>query len=350
MIKVNSLSIHNIDVENNNSDPLIIDHDKSDIDKYVNTLIADIQSSTRRQAYKFTTETEELPAALSRILMNIKDKIIFQEQGQILASRLLRVETKRQKEISQIKDLQKGSLIQVIGKDADKYVVIITKVEIDPYLDSTTLRYSTGLPVKKTRVQKSCVIKYSEDFEVEEIFISDTNQTIAKYWYDEFITAEPLTKAAKNSLYAYNKLDGIISREIKTVSPNDYWYLKNELNSYFSNQESFVFDDIKSKILNYKTDNLVVTKILKEKVTKKLEILSQNNNFDLHFEIDIEHIKSKIRRKIILGDNLELRFNAGIENLKHKIIPDVDQTGKFLKIYSDEGYDQFIELKNNEGN
>jgi len=44
---------------------------------------------------------------------------------------------------------------------------------------------------------------------------------------------------------------------------------------------------------------------------------------------------------VFVDTNFELRINGDIDDLKSRIAADSDAKGKFIKIYSDKGYNEF---------
>lgn len=42
-----------------------------------------------------------------------------------------------------------------------------------------------------------------------------------------------------------------------------------------------------------------------------------------------------------MSDNIELRINGEVADFRKKIVPESDALGKYLKIYSDTGYEEF---------
>ena len=56
-------------------------------------------------------------------------------------------------------------------------------------------------------------------------------------------------------------------------------------------------------------------------------------------------IRARIVRKVMLDINFELRINGEVRDLKSRIFADSDNKGKFIKIYSDKGYDEFKSSK-----
>lgn len=337
MIDIKNFCMHTIDVGEKIFKRKIFDSEKKDFGSYLNTLIEEILKNEKGRAYKFISDTEEVFACLSEILKG-GDWEHFSEK---IANKLNRCELEKQEQVAAITTLKKGNLIQVIGSKDDKIICVLTKVENDPYINEESLDLSSGLPLKKNRVQKSCYIEFDQDHSLVTMILSDSIPRISEYWYSAFLAAAPITKSQENTKKAYLAIDDLLKRKIKIESDTDYWYLRNDLNSYFANKEAFLFDEIIEIFNSYKAESEVVKKTL-PKFIEELKTLPKKKNFDTQFDLDTKDISSRLRRKIILDPNIELRLTGGIEDIRKKIKPGKDDEGEFIKIYSKEGYNAFI--------
>lgn len=340
MIDIQSFCMHTIDIENKIFSRKSFAVEKEDFNTYLNTLIEEILDTEKGRSYEFVSDTEEVANCLRMIV----DGSDWEKHSESIASKLNRCEIDKQEKVRGISSLKKGNLIQVIGLREGKYICVLTKVENDPYLDEDNLKLSSGLPVKKNRVQKSCYIEYGEDKKVKKIILSDSNAKIADYWWSNFLATKPEIPSIENTKKAYLAIDDLLKRTIKKKSVTDYWYMRNELNSYFGNQEAFVFDEVVERLSSYKTENNDVLEIMPDFV-KTLKELPKKNKFDTQFDLDTKEIKARLRRRIILDAHIELRITGGVEDIDNKIDPGQDEKGKFIKIYSEEGYKEFYRSK-----
>ena len=79
-----------------------------------------------------------------------------------------------------------------------------------------------------------------------------------------------------------------------------------------------------------------------QKLITDLCALPTKSGFDPQFEIASNIIKAKIKKQINLAENLELRITGEIKNHDETFDTGEDTDGrKFLKIYSEEGYNEF---------
>ncbi|WP_289392959.1 hypothetical protein [Acinetobacter baumannii] len=336
MIDIKNFCMHTIDIENEIFLRKSFPSEKKDFSTYLNTLIDEILLNEKGRAYSFLSDTEEVFSCINEILKG-GDWEHFSEK---IAEKLNRCELEKQKKVSGITTLKKGNLIQVIGEKDDKIICVLTKVENDPYINEDSLDLSSGLPLKKNRVQKSCYIEFDKSLLFVEMILSDSVPRISEYWYSSFLAAAPVTESQENTKKAYLAIDDLLRRKIKSKSDTDYWYLRNDLNSYFSNKEAFVFSEVIEIFNSYKAENEEVKEYLPSFI-EDLKVLPKVKKFDTQFDLDTKDISARLKRKIILDPNIELRITGGIADIKNKIIPDKDEKGEFIKIYSKEGYNAF---------
>ena len=226
-----------------------------------------------------------------------------------------------------------------------KFVII--KIDDDEFFDETDLRLKTGLTASKTRLQKAAVVSFASDNTVSELILSDSKPKITEYWYLYFLLAEQLTDSETNTKNAFNAIDSLLNREVKKVSSIDYWFLRNEVINHFRNEEAMAYDELVEKIKKHNPEN----KKFKDKFddfVKKFEDLPKKspNPFDTQFDLESGAIKARMVKNVFLDDNFELRIKGEIANLKSRVSASKDGGGKFIKIYSDKGYDEFSRDEN----
>lgn len=78
-----------------------------------------------------------------------------------------------------------------------------------------------------------------------------------------------------------------------------------------------------------------------KKLKEDAKKLPESKNFDSHFVIVKSVIKARIKKQIRLAENLELQIKGEIPNYEKVFSTGEDTNGKFLKIYSDKGYEVF---------
>lgn len=145
-----------------------------------------------------------------------------------------------------------------------------------------------------------------------------------------------------NTNNAFSAIDNLLVKRVKKESPADYWYIRNDLITYFRNEPDFLFDQLVERIENH---NVVSSKfeVVKDKFIEELKALPDlpKSKFDRQFTLVPKIIRRKIKKTILLDENFELKINGEINDFRNKIFSESDNRGKYIKIYSDNGYDQF---------
>lgn len=324
-----------------------------DIEDYLIALLEEVYANEKSQEFNFVSDTEEVPACVDNILEREDDW--QNNSGLNIANRLHRIEEQAQERIKAISSINKGSLLLIDAYKGDQRVFVITKVHHDKYLDDEDFAFQFGLPVSKNRLQKSCVIELNSDNTFARIRVSDNSNKIAKYWWQDFLAMEPVSSAAVNTKNAYTEIVNVISKRVKKLSNEDYWLIRNEVNSYFANNEGFVLGDLCDRLGSFKAETEAVKESLSSVVEEIRELpskLSDKKSFDTQFDIDTINIKSKLRRRVLLSDKIELIINGAVDGMRNVIKTGDDKKGlgKYVKIYSESGYAAFSDIDEEAGN
>ena len=339
-ITILETSLHRIDLELEEMGERIAIGADTDFNGYVQTLIDDIYDSSRSKSYKFPSDETEV----ARQVLSI-DNNNWIKRSQIIAKRLLRIEKITQKQMQSITDLRKGSLVQLLVNIDGKINFIITKVDHNAYIDEESLKKQSGLPETK-RAQKTAFISYEDKEHISGIKLSDSNSSISKYWWSDFLEVEELNPSEKNTVIAFKSIDAVLKKEVRKKSKSDYWALRNAVISYFRVKKSCTFDDLVESIIDdYQPDSSELNmEQLKQKITK----LPKQKKFDSQFEISSNAIKARmVKSEIKLADNLELKLTGEVD-IKDLITTGESEKGRrYIQIYSDLGYDEF---NNKQGN
>jgi hypothetical protein len=295
--------------------------------------------SPRSRFFNFTNADEVVPKALNAIA-NGEDWAFHSNS---IAQKLADVERQLQIKLGGFTDIRLGGLLQVhvIHNGISKIVII--KINNSDFLDIENLHLKSGLPASKNnRIQKAAIVSFKADKSVDKLLLSDTKSTITEYWYLSFLFASQVTNSETNTKNAFNAIDGLLVKKVKPVSPIDYWFLRNDVVNHFRNEDSLAFDDLVEKVENHTPESKAFEAVFDDFVNEfKALPTSSTKTFDTQFDIDSSVIKARIIKKVILGENVELRINGEVDDLKGKIEARRDAKGKFIKIYSDLGYEEF---------
>jgi hypothetical protein len=338
-LEVLEYSLHRVDVKKQAPTLVALDGNVNDITRYAKLVLEELFDSPRSRFFQFKDMDELVPSSLVAILNN---EPWTKKSGQI-AQKLFDVEVQVQERIKQLKnDVRKGSLLQLKVKHDECIKFVLIKIDDSEFFDVNDLILKSGLPTSKSRLQKAAVITFTQDNTVDELIVSDSKPTITEYWYLYFLIAEQLKDSETNTKNAFNAIDKLLNKEVKSVSPVDYWFLRNDIVNYFRNEKSLAFDLLIDKVKSHKPE----TEAFKEKFAsfvQKFENLPKKAKkpFDTQFDLEPSVIRARIVRKVMLDTNFELRINGEVNDLKSRIFADSDSKGKFIKIYSDKGYDEF---------
>jgi hypothetical protein len=340
-LEVEFYSLFKMDVELGSPVQINFAGETKDLQNYAELLLSEIFAAENSRQHLFKNDKE---LVLSRLLEIAQDNKSYERNSEEIALKLHEVEVDRQNDLRHLTKFKKGGLIQLKITHDNQSKYIIVKIDNNEYFDFEDLTIKGGLPTEKSRMQKVAVITFDVEGSVSELLLSDSKKPITEYWYKYFLIADPIQDSELNTNNAFKVIESKIS-EVRRISQTDYWYLRNELISYFRNSIVFSFDELVKKLSEHRcVSEEFIGKFDKfiedvKKLPKKFK--GTRNQFDTQFDIVNKCIDARMMKKIILDDNFELRIKGEVKNLESKLIPDIDEGGKYIKIYSDLGYDEF---------
>lgn len=341
-------SFHSVAI--NETDPIarVVTGNPKDVQEYLERILKDAitppkdQQNIRGQFFKFKSMSERVAANLKEIVLDVKNTV-WDAKALDNAIKLLDVEKKAQKKIEKMgRDIREGCLLQVKCKINDELTICLVKIDDKTFLEETDMQLKRGLPLD-TRVQKLAIIKFNATGADTSLLLSDTNSTISQYWREDFIVVDPIRDSKTNTNNAFDEINKVLTSNIRKLSEQDYYYLRNQIIISFR-QESLNFDNLIDGLKKYEPlgDNL--TKEKYEKFIEKLEKLPSDpkKGFDTQFDIAKGEIKARLVTKIVIDDDFELKVTGDVPDLQNKFGTGEEDDGrKFIKIYSEKGYDKF---------
>ena len=306
---------------------------EEDIRVYLTGLIRDLVKNTRSQSFKFANENCEVKELVSLLATDS-----FQLAAIELSQRLLGCEVVVQQKMTNFTSLREGSLLCAHFQLSDKEFVILVKIDHAGFLNETTLRKASGLP-ERQRAQKCATFSVVDGELDASVVISDSSPVITEYWWNAYLLLVALSSPERNTQAAFNAVEKLLKTKVQTKSPSDYWTLRNAVVSYFTTRPQCIFPDMIDEVIGGyvpDSDEIVISDLV-----EAAKLLPQKDKgFDTHFVIAPKIISAKIKKQIKLAENVDLRIMGKVNNFK-----DLFDTGndgrKYLKIYSDEGYDAF---------
>ncbi len=288
--------------------------------------------SHKGQEHRFVSETCETNTLSKKLITSEFDNI-----SKIFAERLHRIEKKSQERFKGFTSLRKGSLLISHIELYNETYILFFKIDHAGFLDEN-FDWKVGLP-EKQRAQKSAILKFI-DAEADQIWVGDSNAKISEYWRDDFLDLTPLSSPEINTKTAFNAIDQLLNKDIRQISNSDYWTLRNAVVSHFRTNQHCLFNDLVDQVFGaYLPDN---KEIQIDKIAEKARNLPSTHKFDPQFDIDSRAIRARIKKQITLAENLELRITGEIQNITKIFHADEETDGrKYLKIYSDAGYEEF---------
>ncbi|WP_182003005.1 nucleoid-associated protein [Acinetobacter lactucae] len=344
-LTLEKFSFHSISVSDETPLERTISGEINDVKNYVEHVVKEVttppkgQTQIRGQFFVFESMEERIASNLKKIAL---DSAEWELKTIDNAIKLLSVEKKTQEDIAQLnKTIRKGCLLQIKCLIDNKTTLLLLKIDDNTFLDAEVMKLKTGLPLD-TRMQKVAILSFDDESNVESILLSDTNSTISKYWRDDFFAAKPLRDSKTNTKNAFNAIDKLLQQTIKPKSKQDYYFIRNQVIIKFR-QESFAFNDLITDLKAYQPLGEQLDQKNYGKFIENLEKLPANKDFDTLFDIEPKIIKAKLNNRLVIDDHFELHVKGEVINLKSKLGVGIDEDTqrKFVKIYSDEGYDTF---------
>lgn len=310
--------------------------DNQDLVDYIYELLEKIARADSKRKFRFASATGEVNNLITRITAG-ED---FNTQTTAIADRLMRKEQNAQADIEHLKhDIQKGVVFHILFEDDEVTKLIISKADHAEYLDDQDLKKRKGLP-KKKKTYKAFLVEFSEALAVGELYVYDTNATISRYWWDNFLELDEVNTDTHNTDEAFNAIDKKILGKIKKEYPADHNILRNRIIGYFRSNESFELEGfIENAIGDY---DPVDPRLKVAALKKQIRELPEKQGFDSQFTIKPEVIKAKRVRNIVpLSEKIDLYIKEYVEDLQEIITPEIDNGIKYIRIKTDTGYEAF---------
>lgn len=335
-MEIKFTSLHQINHELDEIKEIDISNQSADLSRYTSRLIDEITKSNNKRQFEFKSDTTEVRTAIKEF---IEQK--FKSAAKINSDRLLDVEKKAQERINHLnKKIQKGSLFQAVLAENDHTTIIISKADHNKFLDEVDFTLKNGLPWEK-RIFKAFLVTFNgTQTEPTEIYVYDTTNRMAKYWWDEYLELQEKYTDTHNTQTSLDILDKKVFNKMKKDYPADYTILRNSTIGYFRNRDEFEMDNyLEETFENY---NPVDNNFPKDNYVAKIKELPDKWKFDKRFGIKKEEIKKRKINKIRLTDKIELVLKDYIDNIENIITTEEDPEGnKYIKIKSEMGFEMF---------
>lgn len=325
-------TIRIIDYENN---AVYVRDTPETFSDYVRQLITYINGNTSIREYRTRSVNTEVISCILDIVKNQIDADLVMGKIDFIANRLLLKEREAQTSVAHMDtNVQKGSLIQALlyDEEDDKYTYLLAKVEHTDFVDDSDFSFKSEFSKDMKKLWKSCT------FEIDNLnsaYYSAKvySNTVAKYWYDNFLELDQVVSDEVNTDKAFRAIDSTLNRNVKNIAPRDHTLLRNTLITYFRSNDFIDYDTmITNTVENYHPVELEQEKL--EKVIEKLRELPEKHNFDNQFNTVSSAINARIRKVYDVCHGVQLKITDAID--------DFDDT---IKAYRENDGNRYIRIK-----
>lgn len=329
-------SLHNLDM---NQDTPIRKAIPADFNSYMDAYIkfATTGNSSSRE-YNPIDVNRTVLRCITSIFSDVfhQDDVIIDvdelnELSDSIALKLLDVEKAVQERISQMTEVQKGSLVQALLVDDEGYKFVVAKVEHSEWYDGETLEKNLGFPGENKRVWKSAVIgldvaNNAVIFTSIKVYVNHS----AKYWSADFLEVQEAKTDAVNTRAVLHAVDRVL-RPVKDISLQDYYNLRNTVVHELQSEQTISYSDMVCKLLDkYEPASETVNVA---DIKEKLLAARERDGFDAQFHTDPKSIKGSGKIKIFVSPAIDVLVKEGIPNWKEGFLVHEKSDGRtFLMI------------------
>lgn len=304
---------------------------------YVRQLITYINGNTSIREYRTRSTNTEVIGCVLDIVKNQIDTELVTSKIDFIANRLLLKEREAQTTVAHMNtNVQKGSLIQALlyDEDNDEHTYLLAKVEHTDFVDDSDFTFKSGFSKDMKRLWKSCIFKI-DDLNAASFSARVYSNTVAKYWYDNFLELDQVVSDEVNTNKAFRAIDSALNRNIKNIAPRDHTVLRNTMIAYFKSNEFIDYDTmIQNTIESYHPVELEQEKM--DKVIEKMRELPDKYKFDKQFNTVSSVINARIRKVYDVCQGVQLRITDAIDDFEDTIKAYRDTDGnKYIKIKTD---------------
>ena len=325
-------TIRIIDYENN---AVYVRDTPETFSDYVRQLITYINGNTSIREYRTRSVNTEVISCILDIVKNQIDSDLVMGKIDFIANRLLLKEREAQTSVAHMDtNVQKGSLIQALlyDEEDDKYTYLLAKVEHTDFVDDSDFSFKSGFSKDMKKLWKSCTFDI-DDLNAASFSAKVYSNTVAKYWYDNFLELDQVVSDEVNTDKAFRAIESTLNRNVKNIAPRDHTLLRNSLIAYFRSNDFIDYNTmITNTVENYHPVELEQEKL--EKVIEKLRELPEKHNFDQQFNTVSSAINARIRKVYDVCHGVQLKITDAID--------DFDDT---IKAYRDNDGNRYIRIK-----
>lgn len=253
----------------------------------------------------------------------------------MIAERLLRKEREAQDQVASMDiKVQKGSLILSLIERDGNLLFLLAKVEHTDFFDDADYSIKSGFSKDTKKIWKTCLFEI-DDIKADQFCAKIYSNTVAKYWWHDFLELEELQSDEYNTKRAFKAIENTLNRNLKKVAPYDHMVIRNAIYLYFSSTEQFDYSEMLDRnIRNYTPNDMTPEK--KEELLQKLQELPEEQHFDQQFHPSLSAIRTKMKKTYDVYSGIQLKVTSAVEDLGDVIEAYQARDGKkYLKIRID---------------
>ncbi|MFR4161800.1 MAG: hypothetical protein ACLT0R_04285 [Paraclostridium sordellii] len=284
-MQIISKSIYTIDY---NEEKVIQRNIPDHFNNYIKGLIDFINENRSVRNYKAESQSTQVVTNIKKIIKATEENTIdeINLNNKEIAERLLSKEIIKQERISRMNNnIKKGSIIQVLLKENTTYKYLIAKVDYLDFIDDKDFIKKIGFSAKNKDIGKTCLFEIMEE---DELIIDSAKIYLdnkASYWSDDFLELVEMRSNEVNTNLLFKEVEGVLKRNIKKKSPNDFTVLRNSLIGKLKSSDHIDYNEmIKDLIENYTPYNREsLTHEHMNKVMAKLNELPEKKSLIYNF-------------------------------------------------------------------
>lgn len=300
--------------------------------EYVEQLIGYISTNNLVRKYKTQALSTEVITEILQIIRHQDENDLITQSVDIIANRLLRKEKEANDKISRLDtNVQKGSLVLALIEEEGNRSFLLAKVEHTDFFDDIDYSLKSGFSRDTKKIWKTCLFEIN-DIDADEFYAKVYSNTVAKYWWHDFLELDELQSDEHNTKIAFRSLETVLGRNLKQKAPHDHMIIKNAMYLYFNSVEHFDFEEMLDQtIRKYAPDE--ITEEEKNNLLEILERLPQDKGFDRQFNTTPAVIKRKMKKTYEVYNGIQIQIPGGMDGLEDIVWSQQDSDGKkYLKV------------------
>lgn len=326
--------IFNIDPTTNSYTPVTLNGIKTnDLLNFLKSIAADTRKSSSKREAQFKINSI-VKLSLTKMLSNTD----IEKNANVIAQTLLDSEKNyNDNKMKNLKrELKKGSLVITRFKTDAQEIMLVCKIDFEKFLEEKTYEQKLGLSVDKALL-KSCLINIENNSLEDSLLLADSNSSISRFWWDEFLKSEFIRDDSQNTAKAFELFESSLTN-IHKKSPEDHTDIRNSLISYFKTTKVFKYDEMLERVIrNYSP---VSNEVNVKDIEKKFDKVIEKGKFDGTFNIIPKEIRARAKKVYKLDGDVELTahgstegiFSAELENESYVLVRTVQHSDSFKKL------------------